>query len=114
MSTFQSLPSLYQINTRVWLTELSALLGRAATLDDITDLELDQLAAKGIDWIWLLSVWQIGTEGQRVSQSHPEWLSEFKATLPDLKNEDIAGSGFAIYGYQVASSLGGNDALKRL
>jgi hypothetical protein len=28
-------PSLYQINTRVWLTELSRALDRRATLDDI-------------------------------------------------------------------------------
>ena len=27
-------PALYQINTRVWLTELSRPLGRRATLDD--------------------------------------------------------------------------------
>jgi hypothetical protein len=27
-------PSRYQINTRVWLTELSHALGRPATLDD--------------------------------------------------------------------------------
>ena len=26
-------PSLYQINTRVWLTELSCALGRPATLE---------------------------------------------------------------------------------
>ena len=38
-------PSLYQINTRVWLTELSRALGRPATLDDIPDAELDRLAA---------------------------------------------------------------------
>jgi hypothetical protein len=30
-------PSLYQVNTRVWLTELSRNLGRAATLDDVPD-----------------------------------------------------------------------------
>jgi hypothetical protein len=30
-------PSLYQINTRVWLTELSQTLGRPAILDDIPD-----------------------------------------------------------------------------
>ena len=35
-------PSLYQINTRVWLTELSRILGRRATLDDIPDTELDR------------------------------------------------------------------------
>ena len=32
-------PALYQINTRVWLTELSRALGRRATLDDIPDAE---------------------------------------------------------------------------
>ena len=41
-------PSLFQINTRVWLTELSHGLGRPATLDDIPDAELDRLAHIGI------------------------------------------------------------------
>ena len=59
-------PSLYQINTRVWLTDLSYALGRPATLDDIPDEELDKLATTGFDWIWLLSVWQTGPAGQRV------------------------------------------------
>ena len=44
-------PSLYQISTRVWLTELSQKLGRSATLDDIPDAELDRLARMGFDWI---------------------------------------------------------------
>jgi hypothetical protein len=37
-------PSLYQINTRVWLTERSRELGRPATLDDVPNAELDRLA----------------------------------------------------------------------
>ena len=41
-------PSLYQINTRVWLTELSRPLGRPATLDDIPDAELDSHRRDGI------------------------------------------------------------------
>ena len=89
-------PSLYQINTRVWLTELSKSLGRAATLDDIPDAELDRLVKMGFDWIWFLSVWQIGPAGQRVSRSNHEWRREFEETLPDLREEDIPGSGFAI------------------
>lgn len=40
-------PSLYQINTRVWLTELSRALARRATLDDIPDVELDRLVQMG-------------------------------------------------------------------
>ncbi len=107
-------PSLYQINTRVWLTELSTALGRPATLDDIPDIELDRLAKMGFDWIWFLSVWQTGQAGQRISRSNPEWRREFQETLPDLREEDIAGSGFAITGYAVHDRLGGDAALARL
>jgi hypothetical protein len=107
-------PSLYQVNTRVWLTERSRDLGRAATLDDLPDAELDRLAALGFDWIWLLSVWQTGPAGQQVSRSNPEWRKEFQETLPDLGEEDIAGSGFAITSYTVHQALGGDAALARL
>src|SRR4051812_39903632 len=107
-------PALYQINTRVWLTELSRPLGRPATLDDIPDAELDRLAGEGFDWIWLLSVWQTGAAAQSVSRSNPGWRREFQETLPDLREEDIAGSGFAIQDYTVHRGLGGVTALARV
>ncbi|HSF30769.1 MAG TPA: alpha-amylase family glycosyl hydrolase, partial [Candidatus Tectomicrobia bacterium] len=107
-------PSLCQINTRVWLTELAGALGRPVTLDDIPDIALDHLEERGFDWIWLLSVWQTGLAGQRISRSNPEWRKEFQETLPDLREEDIAGSGFAITGYTVHQALGGDAALARL
>jgi glycosidase len=107
-------PSLYQINTRVWLTELSRSLGRRATLDDIPDNELDRLAKMGFDWIWFLSVWQTGPQAQAVSRTNPEWRREFEEILPDLRDEDIPGSGFAITGYTVHKDLGGDAALARL
>lgn len=107
-------PLLYQINTRVWLTELSRTLGRRATLDDIPDAELDRLAQMGFDWVWFLSVWQTGAEARQVSRDNPEWRREFQETLPDLRDEDIPGSGFAITGYTVHAELGGDAALARL
>ena len=107
-------PALYQINTRVWLTELSGALGRRATLDDIPDAELDRLAEMGFDWVWFLSVWQTGPAAQAISRANPEWRREFAATLPDLTDEDIGGSGFAIQSYTVHRDLGGAAALARL
>jgi Alpha amylase, catalytic domain len=107
-------PSLYQINTRVWLTERSRALGRPATLDDMPDAELDRAAGMGFDWIWLLSVWRTGPAGQRASRANREWRREFEETLPDLREDDIAGSGFAITGYTVHADLGGDSALARL
>ena len=107
-------PSLYQVNTRVWLTALSRQLGRPATLDDIPDAELDRLAAMGFDWLWLLSVWQTGKASRQVSLANPELRKEFRDILPDLTDADIPGSGFAITGYTVHESLGGDAALARL
>jgi glycosidase len=107
-------PALYQVNTRVWLTELSQPLGRRASLDDIPDVELDRLARMGFDWVWFLSVWQTGPAAQAISRANPEWCREFAETLPDLKEDDIAGSGFAIQNYTVHRDLGGAAALARL
>jgi glycosidase len=107
-------PSLYQVNTRVRLTELAGALGRRATLDDIPDADLDRLAELGFDWVWFLSVWQTGTAAQAISRANAEWRREFVDALPDLTDDDIAGSGFAIQGYVVHRDLGGASALGRL
>ncbi|MBL0008978.1 MAG: alpha-amylase [Saprospiraceae bacterium] len=107
-------PSLYQVNTRTWLTELSIKPGSAATLDDIPDRALDEFKEMGFDWIWFLSVWCTGEQGQIISRTNPVWRQEFEETLSDLKEEDIGGSGFAITDYHVHPDLGGDEALKRL
>ncbi len=107
-------PTLYQLNTRVHLTTRSRALGRATTLDDIADAELDQLAARGFDWVWLLSVWHTGEASRAVSLADPDLRRVFEATLPDLTDADIGGSGFAIAGYEVSPALGGDAALARL
>lgn len=61
-----------------------------------------------------MSVWQTGLAAQAISRASPEWRHEFAATLPDLTDEDIGGSGFAIQSYTVHRALGGAAALVRL
>jgi glycosidase len=107
-------PALYEMNTRVRLTELSQALGRRATLDDIPDAELDGLAAAGFDFVWLLGVWQTGEMGRRISRTLPELRASYRQALPDFTEEDICGSSFAIAGYTVSRELGSEDALRRL
>ncbi|HTS02389.1 MAG TPA: alpha-amylase family glycosyl hydrolase [Thermoanaerobaculia bacterium] len=107
-------PSLFQINTRVRLAELGQQLGRKATLDDLPDAELDALAADGFDLVWFLGVWQTGEASRRVSRSKAEWLEEFRRALPDLREEDITGSPFAVRAYRVHEDFGGDGALARL
>lgn len=107
-------PALYQINTRILLGELSARLGIHATLEDISDSLLDWIAGAGFEWVWFLGVWQTGETSRAVSRSNAAWRAEFEATLPDLTEDDICGSPFAISAYSVRPEFGGNGALLNL
>jgi hypothetical protein len=111
MATTPRYPTLYQINTRVWLNRLSREAGKRVTLADIDDATIDGFSEQGLDWIWLLSVWQTGAAGRAVSRSNPQWRAEFKTVLPDLTEDDICGSGFAITAYTVSEALGGEVGL---
>lgn len=107
-------PSLYQINTRVLMRELSTKLGRPATLDDIPDVELERVAEMKFDWVWFLGVWQTGPAGRRVSRENREWAAEFREFLPDFTEQDVCGSCFAVVKYEAHSDFGGNAELDRL
>ena len=107
-------PALYQINTRVRLSELGEALGRPATLDDVTDAELDELARDGFDFVWFLGVWQTGEAARRVSASNPEWVAEYHRILADFRDADVSGSCFAVRDYHVHADFGGDEALARL
>lgn len=107
-------PSLYQVNTRVYLRRLASELGRPTTFDDIPDAVLDEWSALGFDWIWMLGVWQTGTVGREVSRTNSDWRREFEHTLSDLTEDDIQGSPFAVQAYRVHDQLGGEAALARL
>jgi len=93
------------------LRRLSLERGKQTTLAEIDDATIDRFALQGFDWIWLLSVWRTGPAGRAVSRSKPEWQAEFRAVLPDLREDDICGSGFAINAYTVSDEIGGDAAL---
>ncbi len=112
-NTQKQYDSLYQVNTRVWLRAKEAAPGVKSTLDDVTDAELDELSAFGFQWIWLLSVWTTGPLARGVSLAHAGWQTEFQHTLPDLQDDDIGGSGFAIAAYEASPDIGGREALAR-
>jgi hypothetical protein len=106
-------PLLYQINTRVLVTETAVARGRPATLDDLPDELFDRAAARGFGWIWMLGVWQTGPAGLRSSRA-PSSRPDLAVDLPDLRDADIVGSPFAVVGYDVHRDFGGDAALARL
>ena len=104
-------PSLLEINTRVWLRRLSREAGKPVTLANVDNAILDDIARRGFDWIWLLSVWRTGASSRAVSRRNPAWQAEFRSALPDLTEDDICGSGFAISAYEADETVGGKAAL---
>ncbi|MGA7415537.1 MAG: alpha-amylase family glycosyl hydrolase [Bryobacteraceae bacterium] len=107
-------PSIFQIDVRDWLYRCSQELDRLCQLDEIPDLYLDRIAGLGFDWIWLLGIWQTGPAGAEISRQTPEWQAGFHQALPDLTEDDITGSTFAITEYEVHADFGGPYALRIL
>ncbi len=103
-------PTLYQLNPR---TYLSTSGGRRASFDDIPDTFIEHLAKIGIDWLWLLGVWTVGPSSRDISRNDGDLRNELLQLLPDLSNDDICGSPFALVNHSVDQALGGDAALAR-
>jgi hypothetical protein len=109
-------PAVYEIPTRVWLGELGRGR-RRLRLDEVPEetlAGLGHLARLGIDAVWLLGVWQTGPAGRLVARHHAGVRHACQAALPDLREDDIGSSPFAVRRYGVHAGLGGDEALRSL
>lgn len=107
-------PLLYAIFVRVWLHELSRVEKARVTLASVPDAALDRLAALGVDYVYLMGVWTLGTEGPRISRTHPDLRAEYDRVLPDWTDDDVVGSPFAVARYEVNPAFGGDAGLAEL
>jgi hypothetical protein len=56
-------PAVFQMDARIVARELSLRKGAPATLNDLTDDELDDFAEAGFDAVYMMGVWQTGENG---------------------------------------------------
>jgi glycosidase len=113
MRAWPEAPRIYEINTRVWLAEQQRRAGQRMTLAQIPDSELNALTEMGLDGVWLMGVWSVGTAPISFCRT-PERLEEYREVLPDLRPDDVAGSPYAVSNYEVDRTLGGDAALRTL
>ncbi|MBK8020348.1 MAG: alpha-amylase [Chloroflexi bacterium] len=104
-------PIIYQINTWVWLNTLSRRYGETITLHNVPEAEVDALARPGIDTIWLMGVWQRSPGGR---ENALKYKHEYRGALPDLTDDDVIGSAYAVYQYEVDDRIGGREGLRAL
>ena len=104
-------PIIYEINTWIWLNELSKKYRKKLTLANIPPKEYDEFAKFGFNAIWLMGVWQRSPAGLAIAKQHPDIMKDIREALPDVKNGDISGSPYCIRDYIVDSHIGGAEGL---
>ncbi|MFN3386234.1 MAG: alpha-amylase family glycosyl hydrolase, partial [Candidatus Thermochlorobacter sp.] len=111
MAVVNKFPLIYEVNTRVWLRELSLKAGRALTLADVPEVEFCKWRELKVDIVWLMGVWEESAAARRIAQTHQGLWQEYQRALPDVELSDVGASPFAIKSYNVAQTLGGESAL---
>ena len=85
----------------VWLYQLSRSYGRdIRTLDAIPDEELDVLASRGFNGLWLIGLWERSPASAEIKRR--------------CGNPEAAASAYSLFDYEIASELGGWPSLERL
>jgi glycosidase len=88
-------------NAYVWLDQLSKQYSREIrTLDAIPGEELDTLAARGFNGLWLIGLWERSPASARIKHL--------------TGNADAVASAYSLYDYEIARALGGDPALETL
>ncbi|GAB4538098.1 MAG: alpha-amylase family glycosyl hydrolase [Anaerolineae bacterium] len=88
-------------NTYVWLDQLSRKYHYPMTrLDQIPDAELETLARRGFNALWLIGLWERSPASQKIKQL--------------CGNPDAVASAYSLFDYQIAADLGGEEALQNL
>jgi glycosidase len=100
-------PTIYEIDTPIFLYEVGLRVGHAVTLADVPDAEWDEIARPGIDTVWFMGVWKRSPIAREMAKGE-DWL---KQALPDIHDKDLLGSAYSIQDYVVDDLLGGNEGL---
>jgi hypothetical protein len=111
MSIWSRYPTLYEINTWVWLSELGLRTGTSVNLSSVPSAEWDAIAKFGFDAVWFMGVWERSPAGIAIANKNKNLIDDFRRALFDFKPEDNVGSPYCIRRYVVDKHLGGSEGL---
>ena len=111
MALWPRYPTMYEINTWVWLAELGQKYGKPVDLGSVPAAEWDALGSLGFDAVWFMGVWERSPAGIAVSNRNQGLVADFRRALPDFKTSDNVGSPYCVRAYTVDQHLGGGQGL---
>jgi glycosidase len=104
-------PTIYEINTWAWLSDLGDKYGTFVELGSVPSVEWDALAEFGFDAVWLMGVWERSWTSVAMANSNQSLLEDFQRALPDFHPLDSVGSPYSVRSYAVDQLLGGPAGL---
>ena len=104
-------PVIYEVNTAVWLDELSRRDSRAVTLGEVAGADWDAVCPDGTDAVWLMGVWERSAAGLALARANGELMASFREALPDLRDDDVIGSPYCVRRYVAEPAFGGVEGL---
>jgi alpha amylase-like protein len=111
VSRWAQYPNVYEINTWVWLNDLTKRCGRTVNLLSVPSGEWDAIAAYDFDSVWFMGVWERSPAGIAIANQNKGLLDDFRRALPDFRTEDNVGSPYCVKRYVVDGHLGGPKGL---
>ncbi len=111
MKSWPQSPIIYEVNTWIWLDEMSRRYDRPVSLRDVPAGEWDALSDAGFDALWLMGVWERSPAGARIAREFLSLGNECREALPDFSPEDVIGSPYCVHRYIVDERLGGPEGL---
>lgn len=103
-------PNLYEINTRVWIKQF----GKDAKLHSVPSSVWQELANKGMDYVWLMGIWKTNESVIDKYCFEEGLIEDYNRALSDWKREDVIGSPYSIDKYEPNPGLMGLGNLQRL
>ncbi|HVN70843.1 MAG TPA: alpha-amylase family glycosyl hydrolase [Desulfomonilia bacterium] len=104
-------PRIYEINTWLWLEELSRTFGYEVTLADVPQETWNSFVPLSLDAVWLMGVWERSPAGIGITMMDKDNQDEFRRVLPDFRVSDIAGSPYCVRRFEADQRLGGASGL---
>ncbi|GIE75638.1 hypothetical protein Aph02nite_15880 [Actinoplanes philippinensis] len=111
MTGWPTAPVIYEIGTWPWLAGLTRRYGRPVTLGSVPGEVWDEVAAPGVDAVWLMGVWERSPAGLAVALGNESLRRAFRAALPGLADDDVVGSPYCVRRYRADDRLGGPAGL---
>ena len=111
MNPWPKHPVIYEINTWVWLQELSQKYKRPITLARVPREEWDAIADLKVDAVWFMGVWERSPAGIAIANQNKGLLEDFRRVLSDFRPEDNVGSPYCVRRYVVDKHLGSREGL---